>query len=1017
MKITHVVCTTNFAGVERHVAILAAAQHDQGHEVTVLGGDQRRMRASIDRAGVMLCPAPGLRAALRCLAGPAGRGADVVATHMTTADVAALISPALAQTPVVSTRHFAAPRGASPRARSVAERLQSRLSAEIAVSEYIAGGLDVDSTVIHPGIADRPDALSPSRRDHTVLVAQRLEEEKATDIAVAAFAASGLAAQGWRLVVAGDGAMREDLQLLAERLAIGPSTDFLGHRDDVAHLMSAAAITLAPCPIEGFGLAVVEAMASSTPVVAAAAGGHLESVGGVDDAALFPPGDVRAAGRLLAELADDAERRDRYGRALRDRQREHFSISAQAATTDEVYRHAVESRRGDLPLAPGNGIIVISLEPWDRVWRRNQHLLAGLLRDDPTLRVLVVEPGTDPLHDLRSGRPTRRGKGLRRGPLLPGVDPDNLWLLEPTKLLPRRLDPRQDERWADAVRLAAAKLRLEHPALWVNDPQGALVMQRTGWSTLYDITDDWLEAKRGPETLTRLRRHEDALMDQAAAVVVCSPQLVRTKSGRRPVTLIANAVDGETTRPTARPDDLPVGPVAVYVGTLHADRLDVDLCVATAHAIAAAGTVVLVGPDALSPPDRDRLAAAGVVRLGSKDRRAVPAYLQHADVLLVPHVVDSFTDSLDPIKLYEYRAVGRPVVSTPVAGFRDSTDERITVTGQAGFPAAVAAAIPATYQYPKGSDPQVPTWGDRVREIRKVVDRVLVPVMVSPTDDTQSSVPLKVRVQLGHAAVQHIAGQQGIDLLHIKGSALDPRLASPGRYSTDADVLVRPDHIERLLAACALAGYRTQARFPTSSPFEHSTTLWHHLWGYVDVHRHYPGIGLPPDVAFDRLWSERATRQICGIDCPTPSLAAQVAILVMHAGRNPPGGQSDGDVAHAWRGADEDLQQSVGRWVDEFKAQVAFAAGTGQLEQLPPSPERELWSAVTRPGRLHEWRARIAAAPNLRSRAVLVARSPLVNTDHLATRLGRHPSRRDIAVEFVDRLRRALDELTGRPRP
>ncbi|UUZ44056.1 glycosyltransferase [Janibacter limosus] len=660
----------------------------------------------------MLCPAPGLRAALRCLAGPAGRGADVVATHMTTADVAALISPALAQTPVVSTRHFAAPRGASPRARSVAERLQSRLSAEIAVSEYIAGGLDVDSTVIHPGIADRPDALSPSRRDHTVLVAQRLEEEKATDIAVAAFAASGLAARGWRLVVAGDGAMREDLQLLAERLAIGPSTDFLGHRDDVAHLMSAAAITLAPCPIEGFGLAVVEAMASSTPVVAAAAGAisRVSEVWTTQRSSL--PGDVRAAGRLLAELADDAERRDRYGRALRDRQREHFSISARAATTDEVYRHAVESRRGDLPLAPGNGIIVISLEPWDRVWRRNQHLLAGLLRDDPTLRVLVVRTGyrSSARPALGQADPTRQGAASRsaparcrpRQPVAPRNRPSSC---------PDDLTPARDERWADAVRLAAAKLRLEHPALWVNDPQGALVMQRTGWSTLYDITDDWLEAKRGPETLTRLRRHEDALMDRAAAVVVCSPQLVRTKSGRRPVTLIANAVDGETTRPTARPDDLPVGPVAVYVGTLHADRLDVDLCVATAHAIAAAGTVVLVGPDALSPPDRDRLAAAGVVRLGSKDRRAVPAYLQHADVLLVPHVVDSFTDSLDPIKLYEYRAVGRPVVSTPVAGFRDSTDERITVTGQAGFPAAVAAAIPATYQYPKGSDPPVSRHG------------------------------------------------------------------------------------------------------------------------------------------------------------------------------------------------------------------------------------------------------------------------------------------------------------------
>ena len=42
------------------------------------------------------------------------------------------------------------------------------------------------------------------------------------------------------------------------------------------------------------------------------------------------------------------------------------------------------------------------------------------------------------------------------------------------------------------------------------------------------------------------------------------------------------------------------------------------------------------------------------------------AYLQHADVLVVPHLVNAFTDSLDPIKLYEYQAVDKPVISTPV---------------------------------------------------------------------------------------------------------------------------------------------------------------------------------------------------------------------------------------------------------------------------------------------------------------------------------------------------------------
>ena len=71
----------------------------------------------------------------------------------------------------------------------------------------------------------------------------------------------------------------------------------------------------------------------------------------------------------------------------------------------------------------------------------------------------------------------------------------------------------------------------------------------------------------------------------------------------------------------------------------------------------------------------------------------VPAYVQHADVLVVPHVVTPFTDSLDPIKLYEYQAAGRPVVSTPVAGFRDVVDELVTVAGHETFAAAVVRAL------------------------------------------------------------------------------------------------------------------------------------------------------------------------------------------------------------------------------------------------------------------------------------------------------------------------------------
>lgn len=367
-------------------------------------------------------------------------------------------------------------------------------------------------------------------------------------------------------------------------------------------------------------------------------------------------------------------------------------------------------------------LVVISLERWDDVWRRNQHLVAGLLEADPDLRVLFVEPAADPAHDLLSRRRPRLGRPVAEvGPPAPG----RLWAYGPVKWLPRRLDRHADDRLARAAIRAAGRLGMRHPLLWINDPGMVALAERSSWPTLYDITDDWVAADRPTGELERTATNEARLLGIAREVVVCSPELARRKGATRPVVLVPNAVDVDAyRRPVARPADLPDGPVAVYLGTIHADRLDVDLCEATARALGAAGTLVLVGPDLLSPEDSQRLEGAGARLLGARRREDVIGYLQHADVLVVPHLVTPFTDSLDPIKLYEYQAVGRPVVSTPVAGFREADDPRITVADGDAFAAAVAGAVPATTRFPAGADGPVAKWTDRVAQMRTVLDRL-----------------------------------------------------------------------------------------------------------------------------------------------------------------------------------------------------------------------------------------------------------------------------------------------------
>ena len=370
-------------------------------------------------------------------------------------------------------------------------------------------------------------------------------------------------------------------------------------------------------------------------------------------------------------------------------------------------------------------LVVISLEAWDEVWRRNQHLISGLLRSDQTLRVLFVEPSADPLHDLRRRRRPARGHGLT-----PVGPTGRLWTLGLVKWLPRRMDATGDARFTRAVRRAAARLGFARPLLWINDPRSAHLSFATGWPTLYDITDDWAVADRSAADRARTLDGEARLLRDAAEVVVCSPELARRKrdarpSDRRPIELIPNAVDAaayQVSRP--RPRDLPTGRVALYAGTVHTDRFDVDLTARLAERLRDEAVVALVGPNLLDPSATSRLTDAGVVLLGVRPHDELIGYLQHADVLLVPHVVSEFTDSLDPIKLYEYQAAGRPVVSTAVAGFRDVDDPRVRVASGSEFVEAVVRSALADLSTHNETSAPVRDWGTRVAQMQAALARL-----------------------------------------------------------------------------------------------------------------------------------------------------------------------------------------------------------------------------------------------------------------------------------------------------
>jgi teichuronic acid biosynthesis glycosyltransferase TuaH len=362
-------------------------------------------------------------------------------------------------------------------------------------------------------------------------------------------------------------------------------------------------------------------------------------------------------------------------------------------------------------------VICLSLEPWDDVWRRNQHLASEVLRLRPSLRLLFVGIPVDITWSLRHGR------WPEVSPLRTVGDTGRLWVMTPRKWLPRRIWPQGDRSLFRQVGAAGRKLGFSRPVLWINDSTYAPFVADFGWPSVYDVTDDWLLADGEGREMERQRANDAQLLREATEVVVCSPALAKTRGQHRDVHLVPNGVDLDHLRkPMERPGDIPDGAIVLYQGTLSAGRLDIELCVKLAQSLSGRGSLVFVGPNSLSREVSQTLVDAGSVILGARPYAILPAYLQHADVLVVPHQTTPFVESLDPIKAREFVALGRPVVATPVAGFRD-LDPPITVAERGSYVEAVLRVLDrATPPGPGPIHGKPETWTTLATEFLSILD-------------------------------------------------------------------------------------------------------------------------------------------------------------------------------------------------------------------------------------------------------------------------------------------------------
>ena len=330
MRVVHAVVTEAFAGTERYVVDVANSQAALGWDVTVIAGTSVRERL---RPDVTWAPGATMAQALRRAGGL--RGIDVAHAHLTFGELALCATSGRHGGRVLATRHLATPRGQSLAGGVLRPFIERRLSAELAISAYVSQSVSGGRLpVLHNGVA--PQERVTPEASTTVVMAQRLEREKATGLGLAAWFSSDLPEAGWQLVVAGRGSERPELEQQCAGNPAGASVTFRGQVRDMDALYAEAALLLAPAHAEPLGLTVLEAMARGLPVVAAAGGGHRETLASRPQL-LFAPGDVAAAAAALNALLDPALR-EQDGRALQSVQRQDFNLDRHVAALAEHYR-------------------------------------------------------------------------------------------------------------------------------------------------------------------------------------------------------------------------------------------------------------------------------------------------------------------------------------------------------------------------------------------------------------------------------------------------------------------------------------------------------------------------------------------------------------------------------------------------------------------------------------------------------------------------------------------------------
>lgn len=390
----------------------------------------------------------------------------------------------------------------------------------------------------------------------------------------------------------------------------------------------------------------------------------------------------------------------------------------------------------------GHNLIIIGSEEW---WESNGTCprgasLARTFSQHPKIeKVLIVNCPRSLIGRLKNK--LRKEKDIetiypvtlkKRGLSVMRLNP-KLFMLNTTTFLPEFDNPISTNERADLAKkmsLLIKEFGFDNSILWILNPRITDIARKIPFKLrIFDTIDNLLLHHLTQKFYYKIKEAYAWVESNADLICILCENQKDMFLNKEKMFLLPNGVDNSFFADTLiRPSDIEniCSPVVLYVGILQ-DRIDINLMLQVVKLLPD-HQFVFIGPEILKGYFDILKLQPNVHFLGIRKHDLIPSYIKYSDVCIIPHKINKFTDSQNPLKIYEYLAAGKPIVSTSIAGTENFKDYIYIANEPVSFASAIKQAIAENsgiLEKERIKAASINSWNSRVDRVMTKIDELL----------------------------------------------------------------------------------------------------------------------------------------------------------------------------------------------------------------------------------------------------------------------------------------------------